>query len=333
MTIQIEKTSNLESTDRTEELASVVKRLGNPVSTILLDGTSLIFRIPQVDGIIGYQLIKNCAVVIGDPICLPENVTELTQAFHHYCQEHNLRIIYFLASDSFSHWAIHNGCHTLIQVGEELLLDPTKFKKRQKLRWKINQSILADVVINEYMNYDHLFEAQMKNTVDAWLKTRNGPQIHLGDLNFFVTGVDKRIFYAMQNNKIVGLLKISRIDRYEGWVVNSYLATPDAPIGTTEHLMSVVFDTLAKENCHYLCLGAISGSKLGEIVGLNIFSKFIAHLIFKFSKWFFKLDARNVYLSKYKPHLAPTYFLFSGKLTLMELMAIKQILNVKLCLQ
>ena len=112
------RASITESIPAEEQIASVVERLGNPISTMLLDLPCQIFRDPHVDGVIGYRLFGNCAVVIGDPICLSENTSELTLAFHLYCQKHQWRIVFFLVSDSFAHWAMNNGCHTLIQVGE-----------------------------------------------------------------------------------------------------------------------------------------------------------------------------------------------------------------------
>lgn len=327
MTVSQEKKAELKKIE--EPLASVMKRLGNPVSTILLDSPCRIFTLPHVDGIIGYQLFGNCAVVIGDPICLPQNMAELAQAFHLYCQKYHWKIVYFLASDSFAHWAIYNGCHTLIQVGEELTLDPTCFQKKQKIRWKINQSIHHGVVIKEYQNFDPLLENQMKKTIDAWLQARHGPQIYLGNLKLFENPGDKRIFYALQRDKIVGLLTLSCIDRFQGWVVNSSLAL-DAPVGMAEHLMSSVIDILANENCHFLCLGAASGHKLGEIAGLNMFSKFVARLIFRISRWLFHLDTRKNYLNKYHPYSWPTYVLTMEKLSISELLSIKKTLNVKL---
>lgn len=322
-----EKTTEFKNTD--EQLASFVKRFGSPVSIILLDLPYLIFSIPHLDGVIGYQLFENCAVVIGDPICSPQNIPELTHAFHLYCEKYNWKIVFFLASESFAHWAINNGCHTLIQVGEELILDPTCFQIKQKIRWKINQSLHHGVVIKEYQNFDPLLENQMENTIDAWLKAKHGPQIYLGRFNLFANNGDKRIFYALQDDKIIGLLALSYIDQFQGWVVNFFLAL-DAPVGITEHLMSSVFEILAEENCHFLCLGVVSGSELGEIVGLNRFSKFIAHLIFRISRWFFHLDSRKTYLDKYHPYLQPTYVLTSGKLSISELLSIKKTLNIKL---
>lgn len=327
MVTKQEKTTKPKTTN--EQLRSIVKRLGNPVSTILLDSPCQIFSIPYLDGIIGYQLFGNCAIVIGDPICLSEKTAELSTAFHLYCQKHNLKIVYFLTSESFAHWAINNGYHTLIQVAEELILEPTCFQKKQKTRWKISQSLQNGVVIKEYQNFDPLLEKQMQITIDAWLKAKHGPQIYLGELNFFANRPDKRVFYAIHDDKIVGLLALSKLDRYQGWVVTYFLAL-DTFVGITEHLMCSVFDVLAEENCHFLCLGVVSGSRLGKIVGLNPFSKLMAHLIFKISRWLFRLDKRKNYLSKYQPSSRPTYILTSDKLSISELLAIKKLLHAKL---
>lgn len=313
-----------------EPLASIVKRLGNPESTTLLYSNCKVFQIPQVDGVIGYHQIRNCAVVIGNPICLPQDIAELTQAFHRYCQASGLKTLYLLAYHDFADWAINNGCRTSIEIGSELSINPTNFQKKQKLRWKINQSIQQGVKVSEYKEYDPLLEKQMKHTVDTWLKQRRGPQIHLGNIDFFNHDTEKRVFYAQQNDKIIGVLILTPVDRFQGWVVSSYLATSDAPVGTTENLMCSAFDSLASENCHFLCLGAVSGSKLGEIIGLGSFGKTMADFIFKTSKWFFKLDAKAIYLNKYHPYLRSTFLLCRDKLSITELLAIKHVLNVKL---
>lgn len=313
-----------------KNVASIVQRLGNPVSTILLHEPCAVFQIPQIDGLIGYKQIGNCAVVIGDPICLPQDMPALAQAFHQYCHEHNLTSIYLLASDAFAHWAIRNGCHTLVQVADALSIDPMVFQIRQKLRWKINQSIQQGIVIKEYTHYDAKLEGQIKSSIQTWEQGRRGPQIHLGDLNFYLNGVKKRIFYAIRNEKIGGLIAISPIDYFEGWVVSSFFAIDDAPVGTTEHLITTVFDTLAREKCHLLYLGVVSAPTLGEIVGLSSTTQFFAHLVFKMAKWMFKLEAKGQYLNKFHPTSSPMYFLSNKKLTIRELLVLKQILNVKI---
>lgn len=312
-----------------ESLASFVKRLGNPESTTLLHSSCNVFQIPNVDGVIGYHQIGNCAVVVGDPICLPQDIEELTKAFHLHCQELRLKTIYLLAQQDFAYWAINSCCRTLIQVGSELSINPTQFRKKQKLRWKINQSIQNGVQVQEYIHFDPALENEMKNIIYTWSKKRRGPQIHLGSLNFFNSDSEKRIFYAQRDNKAIGVLMLSPVDRLEGWVVNSYLATSDAPAGTTENLICSSIESLANEKCPFLCLGAVSGTSLGEVVGLNPIIKTAANTIFKMARWFFKLDTKAIYLNKYNPNLRSTFLLCRDKLSITELLAIKHVLNVK----
>lgn len=312
-----------------EQLDSVVRRLGNPESAILLHSSCSIFCIPHVDGIIGYHKIGHCAVVIGDPICLPQDVSELASAFHHYCKEQNLKIVYFLIHHDFATWAIHHECMTLIKVGEELSINPTKFQKRQKLRWKVNQAIKHGVTVKEYKELDAPLEKQIIHTIDTWQKERKGPQMYLGKID--VSNIDtQRIFYAQKDGKIIGILLLSPIDTVQGWTVTSYLALTDAPVGTTEHLLCATFDTLANENCQFLCLGIASGLKLGEAKGLGPVAKFLANIVFKTVRWAFRLDSRGVYLNKYHPNTRPVFLLTRDKLGLTELFAIKHLLNVKL---
>lgn len=315
--------------EKPERLASFVKRLGNPESTALLHSPCHTFHIPQVEGVIGYQQVGKCAVVIGDPLCLPQDSAELTKAFHDHCQKHQLKIVYLLIGHDFAHWTARNGCRTLIQVGEELSVHPTHFQKKRKLRWQLTQAQNQEVAVNEYKDFDPVLEERLQAIMHAWLKQRRGPQVHLGNLPFFNQG-DHRIFYAEQRDKIVGLLVLFPLDRFQGWVVRSCLAVLEAPVGTTEQLMCFAIDTLAQENCSFLCLGIVSGSKIGKVMGLNPVSTALTSCILRASRWFFKLDAKALYFKKYHPHSRSTFLVSKEKLSLTELLAIKRVLNVKL---
>jgi lysylphosphatidylglycerol synthetase-like protein (DUF2156 family) len=311
-------------------LADVVRKFGNPVSALLLTSPYSYFQVPNIEGIIGYERVNNCAVVIGEPICSGQDLAALTHAFHDYCQKNSWKIVYLLASGSYADWALQNGCRSLIQVGEELRVDPASFHQKQKLRWKVNQSLRNGVVIKEYTNSDQAMEFEMKETIKLWLKTKNGPQIYLGSMDFLENLADKRIFYAIQEGKIVGLAILSKIDKFHGWVLAMFFGVQHAPIGITEHLLSTIMDTLANEDCHFLCLGVVSGNKLSQMVGMNFFSRCMAHFIFNTSRWLFHLDARKIYFNKYQPTSYPTYILCSEKLGLSELMGLRKALNVSL---
>ncbi len=329
----VDQERTLQENGNEKLLISKVKRLGNPISILLLNSDCKIFTVPGIDGCVGYQLVGNCAVVIGDPLCLKEQVSKLIDSFHAYCKEQNWTTVYFLASEAFAHYATgQHLCCSLLQIGSQLNIDPTKFHLKQKLRWKINHSLKAGVIIKEHREQDHSMDDQMKAAMKTWQESKHGFQIYLGSFDLYANYKEKRIFYALEEGKIIGILTMIRLDHFQGWAITSFLALPNTPAGITEHLMCHVFTILSAENCRFLCLGFISGMKIGETAGLNPFSTFFAKLVFTLSRWLFHLDEKSIYLKKYSPTLSKTYILCDDKIGISELLAIKNTLKVKLCL-
>lgn len=328
MATLIQEMSKFEEKDA--ELISSINRFGNPTSLLLLNSACRTFHLSEINGMIGYQLIGNCAVVIGDPLCSAQDIPKLTQAFDADCRKEGRSVVYLLASESFAHSEIHHTCHTLLQVGDKLILDPTKFKMKQKLRWKMHQSIEHGVTIKEYDQYNPKIENHLKETMQKWQSEKHGPQIYLGTLDLFEDYGNKRIFFAEHEGEIVGILMVLYLAATDGWVLTSLLALKGSPIGVTEHLMSHVLSALTEENCHYLCLGFVSAANVGEMEGISSFSQSLIQWTYGLSRWLFHLDAKRIYFNKYHPTYYPAYILCSDKLGLKELLAIKTTLNVKL---
>ena len=72
----------------------LVRRYGGPLSHAALDPSRSIFRAPGIDGLIGFLVLKRCAVVFGDPVCAPEHKIALADAFATYCADHGWSILY-----------------------------------------------------------------------------------------------------------------------------------------------------------------------------------------------------------------------------------------------
>ncbi len=307
---------------------STVKRLGNPISTLLFDSPCQLFTLPGVEGVIGYQLVKRCAIVMGDPICAAQDIFQLTHAFHNYAKEQNWTILYLLVSKAFANWALeHHMCQTSIQVAEELFLDPVHFQPRQKLRWKVNQAIHSGVKIEESQNPAPPLLEQLQATIRVWLRERHGFQIHLGSFESLLGDPQKRIFYATHNARVVGVLALSSVDQHQGWVISGFLALAEAPVGTSEHLICTTIQQLAEEKCSFLCLGVVAGSQMGEMVGVHPVVRFLSHAAFQAIRWLFHLDRRKIYFDKFHPSGTPTYVLCSGKLSLSGLLALREVVQ------
>lgn len=295
-----------------------IHRWGSSASEAVLDSSSSIFRLPPMEGFIGYRVVSNYAVVIGDPICPSDALSFLTHAFHEHCEKNNLNVVYIIVSEEFAKLAMQNLCRVMIEVGEELVFDPqfdpTEGPHGNRLRNKVSYARRHGLVVNEYngKKRDPKLEHCILQVGDAWLKARRGPQLHLGgSLNFFASRTNKRWFYVQQGSTILGTALISRLEAQNGWLLKFLMGVPGAPRGTTELLMTSILETLRKEDCHFLTYGMVPAKQLGEVEGLSKFSAWLTQNIFKIAKWVFNLDQRKTYWKKYHPRTQRSFVLFN----------------------
>ena len=112
-------------------VAHYIQQWGHASSIALLDSACNIFSIPEVDGIIGYRIESQCAVVFGNPVCSPQDIPLITQAFHDHHQELVKNVIYIATSESFVTWALQQRCGSAIGIGNEIILDPLQDPKKR----------------------------------------------------------------------------------------------------------------------------------------------------------------------------------------------------------
>lgn len=312
-----------------------VHRWGCATSEAIFDSECDIFHAPHIEGFIGYRVVADCAIVYGDPICDIQNVQGLTHAFHQYCQEKKLNIVYMIVSKSFAHWAIDNICKVLIEIGEELIfdpsIDPTEGRSGHRLRNKINHIHHLGMESYEYVSEDLHLERSIQEVASLWQSARKGPQIYLGDLNLFSNRAGRRWFYVKKDEQVMAVALLSRLENHQGWFLKFLMTRPKSPRGTSESLMMFILKTLRQEKCSFLTYGMVPAANLGEIKGLNKFSAWIARVCFKLAKWYFHLNQRKTYWEKFRPKTIPTYILFANEyISLNEVKALTKALKIEL---
>ncbi len=303
-------------------------------SEALFEPDCHLFSAPGIDGLIGFRMVKGRAVVIGDPVCAPENRAKLAEAFYEHCRKSDTKIIYMLVSESFANWVVNHGCKVMLKVCDDLVFNPqidqSLGAKTRRMRNKLKHAENLHLKVVEYIDYDPKIEAAMQEVGDHWLKGRKGPQIHLGSLQLFNQRIDRRWFYIKDpqgNVQSVALLRKLGADK--GWFIKFLITSPTAPRGTSELLMISLLEILRKENCHYLSVGAVIADQMDIVHGLGKFSKAFVRGIFSFAKWAFSLKQRKVYWEKYGPDSEPVYILFSGpRVGIKDIMALMKVLNV-----
>lgn len=311
----------------------LIHRWGCPISETVLDSCNYFFT-PEIEGFIGYRIAHQTAIVLGDPICASEKKIQLATAFQKYCQDNQLSCIYFIVSQDFAKSAMQLQSKIMIEIGDEIffnpMIDPTIGHKGVKLRNKIHHAWNEGLVFKEYDSHDPKLEEEMLQLGQTWVKARRGPQIYLGDLNFFENRVGKRWFYLHdKEQKIVAMALLSELEAYEGWLLKFLIASPNAPRGTSELLMVSLLEILRQEECRFLTYGIVPGDHLGEATGLGKFNMFIVKGVFKIAKWIFRLSQRKIYWQQFHPYFKGSYLLFnSSSIGIKEIRALASAMKI-----
>lgn len=301
------------------EIIDLLRRLGGPTTNAVLDPSTLIFKVPEIDGLLGYKIHFGCAVVFGDPVCADSDTLALMKAFETWCKEKRLKIVYNIASEPFAKFASQHGYLARIEFGQEIVIDPHHDPRKltgnnaSLVRRKVRHAEKEGVSCLEYVEGDLNIESKMETVADLWLKEKKGPQIYMASVSLFSNRPGKRWFYAKKGDEIVGVVMLNRLQKRQGWLLNHLMITPNAPGGVPEILVITAIDTLKNEGCHHLTCGSVPCDTLGEILGPSQTSIKVTRFIFHVAKKIFRLHGKYKFWEKFDPTLAPSYLLFHGK--------------------
>lgn len=310
-------------------LVKLIRDWGDLNTDAVLDTPCQFFSIPSVEGVIAYRIEANCAIVFGEPLSAPGDRTKLAEAFHHYCQEAGLNVVYVIVSKPFTK-SIPSGC--FIQFGHKLILDPEDdpLKKTgsnaQLLRKKVKHASKAGLIVSEYFGGDPALEKEMEQIGHSWLQARHGPQIYIAHLSLFNNREGKRWFYAEHKNGIAGFCILNEIKASSGWLLNNLIISRDAPSGTSELIIASALETLAKENCRFVEVGPVVATHI-EIGGLGTISSWFVRRIFSIFKKLYHLDGQAIFWEKFQPKKEPSYLLFD-QVNLRTIKALLHALNI-----
>lgn len=299
-----------------EELVACVRKWGEVNTDGLLSHRCQFFSVPHLEGFIGFLLASRQAVVYGDPVAPEENKGVLAEAFHQYCKEQEIGVVYFMTSKSFTQWAKKQGSFGTIEFGVKFIFNPlvSAINKTGRpaivLRNKIRKAASAGIKVEEYSGNDLELERSIENVATRWLQGRKGIQAYLACLNLFGDRYGKRWFYATENGNVIGVLLLNELEAHNGWLLNNVLVVPEAVSGVSELLVLHALQTLEQERCERVIVGPVPAKKLGEIVGYGTFMTGLLRWIFSCLKKILRVSRHEVFWKKFQPEVDSSYLLF-----------------------
>lgn len=322
-------------TATTCDIVPLVRKYAGAASDALLDPSCLQFTHEPIEGFIGYKSLAGCAIVLGDPVCSPDDSLALATAFQAYTHEQNLSTIYMMTSERFTKLAQNSICKASVRFGEELWipLDKNPFdntgERASLLRRKVRHSQQEGVEVQEYIGSDPALEQGIIAVGNEWLKSREGLQIHTSKVRIFENRFGKRWFYATKDNKVIGVLILNRTEASNSYLINRYMVIPSAPGGVAEALVMCAIDKLIEEQCPALCCGIVVGHKGFTSNGLSQLQHVLAKSALVFANRFFGLTNRKVFWEKFMPESRSSNLLFeSGSIGFKEIKALTKALHI-----
>lgn len=323
-----------------DKIVEMVRKWGGDNTDAILDPSCSYYQNPKFEGLIGYRVFSNCAVVIGDPVCAKNNKGPFALEFYKDLKKKNTSLIFVSVTEEFAKWANQNFCPILVEWGEKLSLDPFKNPydntgtKGSLVRRKVKQAIREGTTIHEYFplqEQDLELEQKIIEVGNKWLEGRDRPQIHISNIHMFNYKFGKRWIYALRNGNVVGTLILNKLEAYEGWLMNHLMITDEASNGTPELLVYSALKTLESENCHFVTFGSTSTTDLRKIKGLGSLSQSLARFFYRIAVRVFHLNGLKMFWGKFQPATHPSYLLFSeSRLTPKQIVALMKALNVSL---
>jgi len=281
------------------------------------------------EGYIGYKESFKCAVVLGDPVVIKNDLQEAIRDFKKTCLSKNIHICFFLNTDFSKNTLIREGFKGLY-VGQEAIVDLNKFSISGKHGWSIrssiNYAIRNKMVVEEYNQNDKKLsyvKDELCRITEEWCRIRK-----MNELTFAFGHVDfnnleeGRYFICKHKGKIVGFITYFPIYGLNSYYLDLSRRGIAAPRGTIDYLTVKSFEVLKNEGINKIFIGYSPASyqpnnSINSNLVTNFFTLFrpLLNIFYPFkSEFFFK--------KKYATEWQANYFFYYPRISLRMLFAL-----------
>lgn len=139
---------------------------------------NLHFLSPDGAGLVNYRLTYNVAVVLGDPVCAPQDVERVLRSFLNFCAQQKWHVAFYQVYPQYLHVYRALKMHAF-KMGEEAMLNPQTFTLKgsalANVRTSCRRAEREGVTIQWYEGVPPTeVIQQLENLSNDWLKHKAG---------------------------------------------------------------------------------------------------------------------------------------------------------------
>lgn len=244
-----------------DALAPLLRRYGtHTASYVLTEGRARHFRVPGIEGCLGWEPRFGCRVIAGDPVCAPEVAPALLATFRRRSWPRPVLAYAVTPALCSAFRAAGFGAEP---IGAEATFDPSRFHlgggARALLRAAVNHAVKQGVEVTELrLPVTEVSAArELQEVSAAWLADKGGDELGflLGE-PAFDRPTDRRTFVARSPaGRIEGFLTCAPIWGRGGWYLDITRRRRDAVRGTMELLTTTALQTFGAEGATFASMG------------------------------------------------------------------------------
>ncbi|RAL03879.1 protein ergS [Aspergillus ibericus CBS 121593] len=320
------------------EALSTITRLAAQHSQVshmgLLDPSYSIFLHTTHTAALCFKILHKTAIISGDPISHPSDISALLSEFHTYRKAHHLGIAFLGASPILTHYADATvQPWTLLHFGKERVLNPTTnpilhettgkriLLQTKQLLHPTKGNLTLDIYIptTPKKDLDITLETSLQSIYNTWRTTRNAsttPQAFITSYNLFPTTPLMTYIYARApTGEPIAFAALRYLGAKTGYHIDPCIAAPTAPKGTTDLLLFAAMALCKTAGVSYLSIGYEPFEELGEVSGLPSALEHVTRKMYRFAFGRLPLAGKKAYHDKWRPEEEleePLYLVFPG---------------------
>jgi len=301
-----------------ETAAAIAERYGaSSLVRMTLFPDKTFFFPPGLDAYLAFRTVGNVAVVLGDPICAPEQVPSAISAFASYCAEMDWTPCYYQVLPDYLE-AYRALGYQVLKIGEEGIIDLQRFRLAgaafKDLRNAVNKLTKAGFEAKFWAPpIDEEVLRELREVSDDWLRHMYGRE-----KRFSLGWFDPDYLRECDVEAIVS--PEGRIEAFANYVTE-YRApniTPDlmrrrqaAPAGTMDFLFVRAAEHYRELGFQGLNLGLSPLAGVGNGTGSRMSEQFVRMLYEHFNR-FYSFKGLHAFKSKFRPRWEPRFLVYSS---------------------
>jgi phosphatidylglycerol lysyltransferase len=172
-----------------------------------LAAENLHYLTPDEEGLVNYRLTNNVAVVLGDPVCAPEEFEHVTGHFLNFCALRDWRVAFYQAYPE--HLDTYRALKLrAFKIGEEAIIHPQTFtlsgSAMANVRTTCRRAEREGVVLHWYEGVPPTeVMQQLEHISGAWLEHKAGK--HASEMGFSMGRLDDLIDTAERADTVANI--------------------------------------------------------------------------------------------------------------------------------